>query len=110
MKVTETVQSIWQRLMAALRRAFHSFEHERTDHSSTWEFHLHAECDDIDGGFVAWVDELPGCVSHGNTEDEALANLNEAILLVVEVKLEEALAADGHTTADTSTSLNVRIA
>jgi antitoxin HicB len=41
-----------------------------------------------DGGFVASVPALPGCVSQGDTRDEALANIREAIALYVEDCLE----------------------
>lgn len=37
-----------------------------------------------DGGYVASVPALPGCVSQGDTRDEALANIREAIQLYVE--------------------------
>lgn len=37
-----------------------------------------------DGGFVALVPVLPGCVSQGDSRDEALANIREAIELYVE--------------------------
>ena len=37
-----------------------------------------------DGGFVAHVPALPGCVSEGNTRAEALANIREAAELYVE--------------------------
>jgi len=45
---------------------------------------------DEEGGFVATVPSLPGCVSQGETEEEALANIKEAISLHM-----ESLAADG---------------
>jgi predicted RNase H-like HicB family nuclease len=32
-----------------------------------------------DGGFVASVPVLPGCVSQGDTKEEALANIKEAV-------------------------------
>jgi predicted RNase H-like HicB family nuclease len=38
-----------------------------------------------DGYVVAEVPSLPGCVSQGRTRDEALANIQEAIALHVEV-------------------------
>ena len=41
-----------------------------------------------DGFVVAEVPSLPGCVSQGKTRDEALANIQEAIALHVEVLLE----------------------
>lgn len=34
---------------------------------------------DEDGGFVAEVPALPGCVSQGETRQEAVANIREAI-------------------------------
>ena len=37
-----------------------------------------------DGIFVAEVPELPGCLAHGESPDEALANTNEAISLWVD--------------------------
>jgi len=37
-----------------------------------------------DGGFVAIVPALPGCVTQGDTRDEALANVREAIEVYIE--------------------------
>lgn len=37
-----------------------------------------------DGGYVVTVPALPGCVSQGDTHDEATANIREAILAYVE--------------------------
>jgi antitoxin HicB len=37
-----------------------------------------------DGGFVVSVPVLPGCVSQGDTKEEAMANIAEAIELYVE--------------------------
>ncbi|MFA4647418.1 type II toxin-antitoxin system HicB family antitoxin [Pyrococcus kukulkanii] len=39
-----------------------------------------------EGGYVAYVPELPGCLSQGETEDEVLKNIREAIELYLEVK------------------------
>ena len=41
------------------------------------------------GGFVSYVVELPGCVSQGDTEREALANLDDAIACVLEILAED---------------------
>lgn len=41
-----------------------------------------------DGYFVVEVPSLPGCISQGKTREEALANIEEAISLYMEV-LEE---------------------
>lgn len=37
-----------------------------------------------DGGFVVSVPALPGCVSQGDTREEALQNIRQAIELYVE--------------------------
>jgi predicted RNase H-like HicB family nuclease len=39
---------------------------------------------EADGGFVVSVPLLPGCVSQGDTREEALANIREAIDLYIE--------------------------
>ena len=37
-----------------------------------------------DGGFTIFVPSLPGCISEGNTREEALNNIREAIELYLE--------------------------
>jgi predicted RNase H-like HicB family nuclease len=37
-----------------------------------------------DGGYVATVPALPGCVSQGDSREEALANIREAAELYIE--------------------------
>ena len=37
-----------------------------------------------DGGFTIFVPSLPGCISEGNTKEEALSNIKEAIELYLE--------------------------
>jgi predicted RNase H-like HicB family nuclease len=37
-----------------------------------------------DGGFTALVPALPGCISEGDTEEQAMANIQEAIALYLE--------------------------
>lgn len=39
---------------------------------------------EADGGFVVSVPVLPGCVSQGDTREEALANIQEAIQLYLD--------------------------
>ena len=39
-------------------------------------------CDD--GGYTVYVPRLPGCISEGETVEEALENIQEAILLYLE--------------------------
>ncbi|HZK76757.1 MAG TPA: type II toxin-antitoxin system HicB family antitoxin [Candidatus Kapabacteria bacterium] len=40
--------------------------------------------EDEDGGFVAEVPALPGCISQGETREETLANIREAIHAYIE--------------------------
>ncbi|HEX9405727.1 MAG TPA: type II toxin-antitoxin system HicB family antitoxin, partial [Thermoanaerobaculia bacterium] len=44
-----------------------------------------------EGGFTAFVEELPGAISQGETLDEARENLKEAIQMILEVNRENAL-------------------
>ena len=37
-----------------------------------------------EGGYTAVVPSLPGCISEGNTKEEALKNIREAIELYLE--------------------------
>jgi predicted RNase H-like HicB family nuclease len=45
-----------------------------------------------EGGYVAFVEEVPGAISQGETLDEARENLKEALALMLEVNRENALA------------------
>jgi predicted RNase H-like HicB family nuclease len=49
-----------------------------------------------EGGFTVQCVEIPGAISEGETREEALANIKEAIELVLEVQREE-LAKRTHT-------------
>jgi predicted RNase H-like HicB family nuclease len=37
-----------------------------------------------DGGYTVYVPALPGCLSEGNTAEDAMANIREAIALYLE--------------------------
>ena len=37
-----------------------------------------------DGGFTVFASSLPGCISKGDTREEALANIREAIELYLD--------------------------
>ena len=39
---------------------------------------------DEGGGFIAFVPDLPGCMSDGETPEEALANVKDAIVAWIE--------------------------
>jgi predicted RNase H-like HicB family nuclease len=44
-----------------------------------------------EGGYVAFVEEIPGAISQGETLDEARENLREALALILDVNREDAL-------------------
>ena len=50
-------------------------------------FHVIIEQDE-DGGYIGKVPELQGCLSQGDTLDELMANIKEAIELCLEVQPE----------------------
>ena len=39
---------------------------------------------EADGGFIAMVPALPGCVSQGDTRNEALTNIREAMAAYID--------------------------
>ena len=46
---------------------------------------------DEDGVYIAECPAIPGCVSQGETEEEAEANIQEAIKECIEVRLEKGM-------------------
>lgn len=82
---------------AVLRRIFKTAENQRAvehgpdgvQHSGNWNIRVKVEPDTVDGGFVAEAVDLPGCMSQGETEEEALANLIDAVNGVVAVRMQE---------------------
>jgi predicted RNase H-like HicB family nuclease len=47
------------------------------------EYHIVLEMQE-EGGYTVYIPELPGCISQGETEEEALANIQEAKDLYLE--------------------------
>ncbi|HAG09572.1 MAG TPA: HicB family protein [Desulfotomaculum sp.] len=45
-----------------------------------------------EGGYTVIVPSLPGCISEGETKDEAIKNINEAIELYLEPVEDDVLA------------------
>ena len=46
---------------------------------------------DEDGVWIAECPSIPGCVSQGDTKEEALTNIQEAIKLCIEVRAEHGM-------------------
>ena len=46
---------------------------------------------DEDGVWIVECPSIPGCVTQGNTKEEALENIKEAIALCLEVRAEQGL-------------------
>lgn len=46
---------------------------------------------DEDGWYIVECPAIPGCVSQGRTEEEALENIKDAIVECLEVRAEEGL-------------------
>jgi predicted RNase H-like HicB family nuclease len=47
--------------------------------------------DDLDGGYIAECTDLPGCMSQGESEEEAAANLADAVADYISVVIEDHL-------------------
>ena len=48
-----------------------------------------------EGGYTIYVPSLPGCVSQGETQEESLENIKEAIELYLEPVEDELLTGEG---------------
>jgi predicted RNase H-like HicB family nuclease len=69
---------------------------------------MSVEPDECDGGFVAECIEVPGAMGQGETEDEALRDLVEAINAIVAVRLEQTFEAASGTAPDGTRTLSVQ--
>jgi predicted RNase H-like HicB family nuclease len=65
-------------------------EHVNSVHSSKKEFYVVIERDE-DGIYVGEVPQLPACYSQGETIDELMVNIREAIELCLEEMQDEPL-------------------
>lgn len=82
-----TASTSWQRLLVRARRALRAFESERTEDHSSWTLQVRLERDELDGGWIAECLDLPGCISEGETQAEAMANIADAVGEVIAVRM-----------------------
>ncbi|PIN81192.1 HicB family protein [Candidatus Woesearchaeota archaeon CG10_big_fil_rev_8_21_14_0_10_30_7] len=52
-----------------------------------------------EGGFIAYIPSLPGCISEGDTREEALKNIKEALELYIEPDTNELIEFTGEKVA-----------
>lgn len=81
-------------LLRTLREAFRRFGNGRpaAPQAPKWRFTVVLEEDELDGGWIASVVELPGCMSQGDTEEEALENVVDAIGGVIQARMSASLS------------------
>ena len=48
-----------------------------------------------EGGYTVYVPSLPGCISEGDTVDEAMQNIREAVELYLEPVEDDLVAGEG---------------
>ena len=48
-----------------------------------------------EGGYTVYVPSLPGCISQGETKEDALKNVKEAIELYLEAETDEMISYEG---------------
>lgn len=48
-----------------------------------------------EGGYTVYVPSLPGCISEGDTQEDALDNIREAIALYLEPVEDEGIVEEG---------------
>jgi predicted RNase H-like HicB family nuclease len=73
-----------------LRLGYHIHSDEQLKGMAAMKFFVTVDRDE-DGVWVAECPAIPGCVSQGETREEALANIREAIALCLEVRAERGL-------------------
>lgn len=88
--------SFMQAVFRAARRVLRKFETWRDEDAdaATWHLTISTERDELDGGWIAECVDLPGCMSQGETEEEALENLADAIGGILAVKVQAQLLKD----------------
>lgn len=73
------MSNAWHRLLSKIRKTLMRFEDERTETSSRFNFTIMVEPDELDGGYVAYMPGFQGCVGEGDTVEDALTNIMDAL-------------------------------
>jgi predicted RNase H-like HicB family nuclease len=85
------------KFFAVLRKIYGRPEDEREciyeppteSHIGTWNLEVSVTPDEIDGGFIAECATIPGAVSQGESEEEAVEGLIDAVQGIVAAKMHE---------------------
>jgi predicted RNase H-like HicB family nuclease len=85
----------WEALARRLRRS-DAYPHHTHEDEPLGHLTLRLQPDTLDGGVIAECVELPGCMSHGETEREAIENVIEAITGVLNVRLRRGVQSRTH--------------
>lgn len=81
----------FQRFSTWFRRAVRPSESERTSAGSSWKFRCVVTRDELDGGWIAECVDLPGAMSQGETQDEAMTSLIDAMTGIIALRLQKQL-------------------
>lgn len=95
-----TTSEARHRVLRFFRRTLRKFETERTEERSTFEITIELQADELDGGWIASVVELPGCMSQGDSQDEAMRNVLDAFSEVIAAKMARSLPKHEHPQSD----------
>ena len=90
-KVARTVAALLEITGSALQRIAMRYSEGKPVMGAAFTFTLEVEPDELDGGFIISCRELPGCMSQGETIEEAIDNIRDAIGAVLETRLEDKL-------------------
>jgi predicted RNase H-like HicB family nuclease len=111
--IERTSTGVVQAFLRQVRRAFHSFETSRSERpgqvEATWAFTVEVTEDHLDGGWVAECLNFPGCVSQGETQEEAVNNLTEALTEILRLRIERGMQEVRSSTSNGSTKGNIAI-
>lgn len=68
------------------------------------------ERDELDGGWVAYCPEIPGCAGQGETETESLLDAANSAMEIIKFRVEEAIRNHQHESSSTTEPHEVSVA